>query len=144
MLEKLFFNSSGIVHMEFIPEGATVNKHCYKEILPHLCKFVVSILSSGAGRTGCCYITTPLHIALCLSKRSWQNKRSPFCHTLHTHLISHHAISFPFPARKKSYVGVNFSWPKISSLPQGKPYGTFLQTSFSSVSSSYSNIGRLA
>jgi hypothetical protein len=35
MLE-LFFNSSGIVHMEFIPEGATVNKHNYKEILHHL------------------------------------------------------------------------------------------------------------
>jgi hypothetical protein len=32
MLE-LFFNSSGIVHMEFIPEGVTVNKRRYKEIL---------------------------------------------------------------------------------------------------------------
>jgi hypothetical protein len=36
MLE-LFFNSSGIVHMEFIPVGATVNKHHYKEILHRLC-----------------------------------------------------------------------------------------------------------
>jgi hypothetical protein len=35
MLE-LFFNSSGIFHMEFIPEGAVVNEHCYKEILCHL------------------------------------------------------------------------------------------------------------
>jgi hypothetical protein len=32
MLE-MFFDSSGIVHMEFIPEGLTVNKHRYKEIL---------------------------------------------------------------------------------------------------------------
>jgi hypothetical protein len=30
MLE-LFFDSSGIVYMEFIPEGVTVNKHRYKE-----------------------------------------------------------------------------------------------------------------
>jgi hypothetical protein len=30
---ELFFDSSGIVHMEFIPEGVTVNKHHYKEIL---------------------------------------------------------------------------------------------------------------
>jgi hypothetical protein len=36
MLE-LFFGSSGIVHMEFIPEGSTVSKHCYKEILRRLC-----------------------------------------------------------------------------------------------------------
>jgi hypothetical protein len=32
MLE-LFFNSSGIVHMEFISEGVTLNKHRYKQIL---------------------------------------------------------------------------------------------------------------
>jgi hypothetical protein len=33
---ELFFNACGNVHMEFIPEGATVNKHHYKEILRHL------------------------------------------------------------------------------------------------------------
>jgi hypothetical protein len=36
MLE-LFFGSSETVHMEFIPEGATVNKHRCKDILHHLC-----------------------------------------------------------------------------------------------------------
>jgi hypothetical protein len=30
---ELLFDSSGIVHMESIPEEATLNKHCYKEIL---------------------------------------------------------------------------------------------------------------
>jgi hypothetical protein len=71
MLE-LFFSSSGIVHMEFIPEGATVNKHRYKEILRCLHNSVrLKHPELGAGRTGCCYTTTPLHIALCLSKRSW-------------------------------------------------------------------------
>jgi hypothetical protein len=38
MLE-LLFNSSGIVHMKFIP-GVTVNKHRYKEILHHLCNSI--------------------------------------------------------------------------------------------------------
>jgi histone-lysine N-methyltransferase SETMAR len=33
---QLFFDSSGIVHTEFIPEGVTVNKHRYKEILRRL------------------------------------------------------------------------------------------------------------
>jgi hypothetical protein len=41
-------------------------------------------------------------------------------------------------------VGIHFSLPKRSSLPQGKPYRTFLQISFSSVFSSYTNVGRLA
>jgi histone-lysine N-methyltransferase SETMAR len=39
MLE-LFFDSSGIVHTEFILEGGTVNKHCYKQILCRLCNSV--------------------------------------------------------------------------------------------------------
>jgi histone-lysine N-methyltransferase SETMAR len=39
MLE-LFFDSSGIVHMEVIPEGATVNNHRYKKILHRLCSSV--------------------------------------------------------------------------------------------------------
>jgi hypothetical protein len=39
MLE-LFFSSSETVHNEFIPEGATVNNHCYKEILHLLCKSI--------------------------------------------------------------------------------------------------------
>jgi hypothetical protein len=39
MLE-LIFDSSGIVLVEFFTEGVTVNKHCYKEILHHLCNSV--------------------------------------------------------------------------------------------------------
>jgi hypothetical protein len=31
-MHELLSGSSGIVHMEFVPEGATVNKHHYKEI----------------------------------------------------------------------------------------------------------------
>ena len=33
---EMFFNTNGIVHMEFIPEGATVNTTRYKAILGRL------------------------------------------------------------------------------------------------------------
>jgi hypothetical protein len=56
----------------------------------------------------------------------------------------HHAISFSFPAWEKSYMGIDFSRPRRSSLLQGRLYGTFLQISFRSVFSSYTNVGRLA
>jgi histone-lysine N-methyltransferase SETMAR len=36
----LFLHSSGIVHMEFILEGVTVNKHRYKEVLCRLCNSI--------------------------------------------------------------------------------------------------------
>jgi hypothetical protein len=38
MLE-LLFKSFGIVHTEFIPEGATANKQCYK-IIHRLCNSI--------------------------------------------------------------------------------------------------------
>jgi hypothetical protein len=93
MLE-LFLDPSGIVRTEFIPEGVTANKHRYKEPLCHLfnsvhCKCPRALVQEE--------MTALPHTALCLFKRSWQNSRSPFCHTLHTHLISHHVISFSFP-----------------------------------------------
>jgi hypothetical protein len=109
MLE-LFFDSSGTVHMEFIPEGATVNKHHYKEILHRLrnsicCKCPVL----RHRKNWLLHYEKPLNITLCLSKRNWQNKRSPFCHTLHINLISHYAISFSFPPYKKKAM-----WASIS------------------------------
>jgi hypothetical protein len=144
MLE-LFFDSSGIVHMEFIPKEVTVNKHRYQEILHHLCNPICHKHPELWHRKNWLLLhDISLHIALSLSKRSWKNNRSPFCHILHTHLISHHEISSPTPAWKKSYVGIDFSRLRRSSLSQGKLYMTFLQISFSSVSSSYTNIGRLA
>jgi hypothetical protein len=78
----------------------------------------------------------------------WENVN--FCqilgHILPTHLISQHVISFLSPLERKA------TWASISvgrgdrksSLPQRKQYGTFLQIFFSSVSSSYTNVGRLA
>jgi hypothetical protein len=83
---ELFFDSPGIDHMEFIPEGATIN--CYKEILRHLrdsirhknpelwCRKHWLLLHNNA----------PAHRSV-LVQESWHNS-SLFCQTLHTHLVS--------------------------------------------------------
>ena len=85
--------------MEFIPEGATVNKTRYKEILGRLHDSIRRKRPDLWHRNnGCCYAITPLHSAQSLSKRNVQDNRSPFCHTLRTHLISHHAIFVSFLA----------------------------------------------
>jgi hypothetical protein len=70
MLE-LFFDSCATVQIEFIPEGAAVIKHCYKEILRHL---HISVPSFGAGRTGCSNTTTPFH-------SSQANQSAPWCYS---------------------------------------------------------------
>jgi hypothetical protein len=128
-----------------IPEEVTVNKHRYKEILRHLCNPIHHKDSELWRRKSWLLLdeNTPAHCSVHV-QGELQNNRLPFCHTLHTHLISNHEISFSFPAWKKSYVGIDFSRLRRSSLTQGKPYGTFVQVSFSSASSNYTNGGRLA
>jgi hypothetical protein len=98
MLE-LFFDSSGIVHMEFIPEGMTVNKHRYKEVLRRLRNSVRHKLPELWHRKNWLMLhdNATAHCSM-LVQEELQNNRSPFCHTLLTHVISHHAISFSFPA----------------------------------------------
>jgi hypothetical protein len=48
---SLYFDSSGMVHVEFIPHGGTVNKNKYKENL--IClrdfQFLVSVMGFGIG-----------------------------------------------------------------------------------------------
>jgi hypothetical protein len=63
----LLFNSYGIVHIEFIPEGQTVKSLQGDPSLSTI-QFIINILSFGAGRNGCCYMKMPLNIALCLYK----------------------------------------------------------------------------
>jgi hypothetical protein len=94
MLE-LLFDSTGIVHMEFIPEGATVNKHSYKEILCRPCNSLRHKCLQFWRRKNWLLLH---NITLCLSKRSCQNNRTLFCHSLHIHITLRNAISFSFPA----------------------------------------------
>jgi hypothetical protein len=73
---QLFLDSAATGHMQFISGGATVDKHRYKQ----LSSFAVSVLSSGAGRTGCCY-TTPTGavshaLFLCFAYSSHNKQRS--------------------------------------------------------------------
>jgi hypothetical protein len=49
-MPDLFSNSSGIVHMEFIPHGATVNKDRYNEILLRLCNSIRRKCPESEGR----------------------------------------------------------------------------------------------
>jgi hypothetical protein len=58
-----------------------------------------------------------------------------FCHTLHTHLVLHHVISFSSLLERKA-MRTSISVGR----GDGKLHGTFLQISFSS----YTKVGRLA
>ena len=56
-----FFDSQGVVHKEFVPQGQTVNKQNYREVLEWLRK---SSSCPARLRTLGCYITTMLPVTL--------------------------------------------------------------------------------
>ncbi len=39
----LFFDSKGVIHHEYVPEGQTVNATIYIQILDHLCKRIAHV-----------------------------------------------------------------------------------------------------
>jgi hypothetical protein len=111
--------------MEFIPEGVTVNRH--------LCTLQFIVSSFDTGRNGCCYITAPLHIALCLSKRGWQNNRLLFATP--SILTQSCIMQFIFLSHLKEKLRMH----RFQSAEE-----TFLQISFNIISNSYVNVGILA
>lgn len=70
-------------HQELLRPNLSQNERLPGDPLPSMqFSASLSVLNSGAERTGYCYMTIPLHTALCLSTRSSQNKTSPSCHTV--------------------------------------------------------------
>jgi hypothetical protein len=144
MLE-LFFDSTGIVHTEFIPEGATVNKHRYKEIFHCLRNSIHHKHPELWHRKKWLLLhdSAPVHRCVLVQEELAKQQITVLPHPPYPPDLAACDFFF-FPHLKENYMGVDFSRPRRSSLPHGKLYGTFLQISFSSVSSGYTIVGSLA
>jgi hypothetical protein len=104
MLE-LFFISFGIVYMEFIPERATVNKHCYKDILRHLCNSIQYKHSELWGRKNWLLLYDKT-LCTCPSRAG---KTTCHCFTMPSILNWSHTIWFLFfPRLKEKLYGRRF------------------------------------
>ena len=60
-----FFDSQGIVHTEFVPQGQTVNQFYYREILERLRKRVARVRPSIANNWMLHRDNAPCHMAIC-------------------------------------------------------------------------------
>jgi len=93
----VFFDSEGVVHFEFLPQGQTVNKEYYLEVMQRLLEAVrKKNLMRGGRIDGCSNMTTRPHIHRSLSVTSWPNTRRLSFHSLCTLQISHQLTSFGF------------------------------------------------
>jgi len=59
-----FFNSQGIVHTEFVPQGQTVHQFYYREILERLRERVVCVRPSIANNWMLHQDNAPCHMAI--------------------------------------------------------------------------------
>jgi len=81
-----FFDSEGIVHTEFVPQGQTVNQFYYREILERLRKRVVRVRPSIADNWMFHHDNAPCHTAISVIE-FLAEKGIPFVPQPHTPLI---------------------------------------------------------
>jgi ribosomal protein L39E len=91
----VFCDILGIFHIDWVPEGQTINQVCYKEVLTILCEGVRrKYLKCGRMAHGFFTMTTRRHITHCLLRRFWRSTSS-LCWNMHpTHLTSPHVTFF--------------------------------------------------
>lgn len=63
-----FFDSQGIVHKEFVPQGQTVNQHFYKEVLEKLRKRVIRVRPNIKSTWVLHHDNAPCHTAISISQ----------------------------------------------------------------------------
>jgi hypothetical protein len=87
VMMSVFVDIRGIINIDCVPEGQTVNQVYYKEVSATLHDRVRRInLKCGRTAHGFFTMTTRRHTTHCLSRRFWRNRRSP-CWSIHpTHL----------------------------------------------------------
>jgi len=59
-----FFDSEGVAHLEFVPQGHTVNQFYYREVLERLRKRVVHVRTSIADNWMLQHDNAPCHTAI--------------------------------------------------------------------------------
>jgi histone-lysine N-methyltransferase SETMAR len=144
MLE-LLFDSSAIVHMEFIPEGVTVNKHYYKEILRHLRNSVRHKRPELWHRKNWLLLhdNALAHHSVLLQEELVKQQVTVLPHPPYSPDLAACNFFF-FPLLKEKLLGCRYQLAKEIITATREAYRTFLQISFSSISSSYNNVGRFA
>jgi len=87
-----FFDSEGIVHHEYAPDGQAIKKEFYVEVLRRLRESVRrKYRKIGGMATGSCTTTMRPHTLHILCSNFWPNTARLSCTSRHTHQISHRA-----------------------------------------------------
>ena len=108
VMRAAFFDSEDVVHYEFLPQGRTVNKEYYLEVMQRLYESVRKKRRDAWQENRLCSnMTTRPHIHRSLAVTSWTNTRRLAFHSLRTIQILHQLTFFCFQSsnqRRKAAV----------------------------------------
>ena len=91
-----FFESEGIVHHEYTPDGRTINKEFYLEVLRRLRESVCQKdRKNGGMATVSCTTTMRQHTLHILCSSFWPNTALLSCSSHHTHQTLH-CVTFSY------------------------------------------------
>ena len=93
----IFFDSQGVVHKEFVPQGKTVNAEFYDGITDRLLKLIQRIRPAAFCSPDffLLHYTTPAHIAASVCKFLTQNNVKPLSPPVLSRFISARLFSLP-------------------------------------------------
>ena len=98
-----FFDSEGIVHQEYAPDGQTINKEFYVEVFRRLPESVRRKRPENGGMaTGSCTTTVRPHTLHILCGSFWPNTAPLSCSSRHTHQISHR-VTFSYSQGSRKF-----------------------------------------
>ncbi|UYV63334.1 hypothetical protein LAZ67_2003768 [Cordylochernes scorpioides] len=93
-----FFDVKGLVHYEFVPEGQTINRHYYLDVLK--CLMRQKRPEKWHKKIGSCIMTTHGHIWLSLYNSIWPNTELLY-YPSHPILLTCSQQLFPLPSKLK-------------------------------------------
>jgi len=97
-----FFDSEGIVHHEYAPDGQTINKEFYwRSSDVYVNQFAENDWKNGGRATESCTTTMHPHTLHILYSSFWPNMAPLSCSSCHTHQISHRVTFSYFQGLRK-------------------------------------------
>ena len=135
-----FLDSEGIIHHEYAPDGQTINKEFYLEVLRSLHESVRRKYCGMA--TGSCTTTMCQHTLHILCSSFWPNTAPLSCSSHHTHQISHHVTFSYSQGLRKFRKDTDLRQRRTSNEIRRRHYQTSRKRSSQNVSNSGRNVRR--
>jgi len=137
-----YFDSEGIVHHEYAPDGQTTRNSTWRSWDVCVNQFAENDRKNGGMATGSWTTTMRLHTLHILCSRFWPNTAPLSCSSRHTDQISHRVTFFYSQGLRKFWKDTDLKQRSTSNEIRRRHYQTSRKRSSQNDSNSSRNVGR--